>query len=52
MNRKQPTFSIVIPTFNRAELVMRTVQAFLAQSGPSFEILVVNDGSSDDTMQR
>ncbi|MGL4610869.1 MAG: glycosyltransferase family 2 protein [Trueperaceae bacterium] len=52
MNRDQPTFSIVISTFNRAELVMRTVQAFLAQSGPSFEILVVNDGSSDDTMQR
>jgi glycosyltransferase involved in cell wall biosynthesis len=41
--------SVVIPTHNRAELVARTLAAFLAQDGVSFEIIVVDDGSTDDT---
>ncbi len=45
-------FSIVIPTHNRAELVARTVAAFLAQEGASFEVIVVDDGSTDDTALR
>ena len=45
----EPTFSVVIPTFNRASLLARTVQAFLAQEGVSFELIVVDDGSSDPT---
>lgn len=45
-------FSIVIPTYNRAELVARTVAAFLAQEGANFEVIVVDDGSSDDTALR
>lgn len=43
----EPTFSVVIPTYNRASLVERTVQAFLAQEGPSFELIVLDDGSAD-----
>ncbi len=45
----EPTFSVVIPTYNRASLLARTVRAFLAQEGVSFEIIVVDDGSSDPT---
>lgn len=45
----EPTFSVVIPTYNRAALVERTVGAFLAQAGPSFEIIVLDDGSTDET---
>lgn len=45
-------FSIVIPTHNRAELVARTVLAFLAQEGVNFELIVVDDGSTDDTARR
>lgn len=47
----EPVFSIVIPTHNRAELVRRTLQAFLAQEGPAFEVIVVDDGSTDATPQ-
>ena len=45
----EPTFSVVIPTFNRAQLLARTVQAFLVQEEVSFELIVVDDGSSDST---
>ncbi|GIW33564.1 glycosyltransferase family 2 protein [Meiothermus sp.] len=44
-------FSVVIPTHNRVELVIRTVAAFLAQQGVDFEVIVVDDGSTDETPQ-
>ncbi|WP_150118011.1 glycosyltransferase family 2 protein, partial [Meiothermus taiwanensis] len=45
----EPTFSVVIPTYNRAQLLARTVRAFLAQDGVPFEVIVVDDGSTDAT---
>jgi len=44
-----PTFSIVITTFNRVRIVCRCIDAALAQAFDDFEIVVVDDGSSDDT---
>jgi glycosyltransferase involved in cell wall biosynthesis len=44
-----PTFSIVITTYNRARIVCRCIDSCLAQSFEDFEIVVVDDGSSDDT---
>lgn len=44
--------SVVIPTHNRATLVSRVVRAFLAEGEPEFEVIVVDDGSSDDTPAR
>ena len=42
--------SVIIPTFNRARLVNQAIQSVLRQSGDaSMEIIVVDDGSSDDT---
>ncbi len=40
---------IAIPTFNRAHLVARAVRSALAQSHPSFEVMVIDDGSTDAT---
>lgn len=44
-----PTFSIVITTYNRARIVCRCIDACLAQTLGDFEIVVVDDGSADDT---
>lgn len=43
------TVQIVIPTYQRAELVPRAVAAALDQSHPHRTVLVVDDGSTDDT---
>ncbi len=45
----QPQLTIVIPTVNRAALVGRAVESALAQTYESIEIIVSNNGSTDDT---
>ena len=49
--RRQPIrVSIVLPAFNESILVVTAVQNALQQDWPEFEVIVVNDGSSDDTL--
>lgn len=42
-----PTVSVVIPTYNRKDVVIRAVQSALNQSVPPLEVIIVDDGSSD-----
>lgn len=44
-----PFFSVIIPTFNRAERVLKTIHSVLNQSFGDYELLVVDDGSTDGT---
>lgn len=41
--------SVIIPTFNRAGMVSRAVSSVLGQTFQDFELIVVDDGSQDDT---
>ena len=43
--------STIIPTYNRARLIRRAVESALAQSRALDEVIVIDDGSSDDTEQ-
>ncbi len=44
-----PVISIVIPHFNRGELIGRTIDSILAQSWPHFECLIIDDHSTDES---
>jgi glycosyltransferase involved in cell wall biosynthesis len=43
--------SVIIPTFNRAKLVQRAIKSVLNQTLKPYEIIVVDDGSTDDTLE-
>ncbi|MEW6077667.1 MAG: glycosyltransferase family A protein [Thermodesulfobacteriota bacterium] len=46
---KAPHVSVIIPTFNRSRMVCQAVEAVLAQTFTAFELIVADDGSTDDT---
>ena len=41
--------SVILPTYNRANYLIASLESLLAQTYPNIEILVVNDGSTDET---
>ena len=49
---EDPQISVVIPTFNRADMVCDCIDSVLAQQGVTFEIVVVDDCSPDNTGAR
>jgi glycosyltransferase involved in cell wall biosynthesis len=49
--RHHPSFSVVVPTYNRASVLMRSINSVLRQSRTDIELVVVDDGSTDETRQ-
>jgi glycosyltransferase involved in cell wall biosynthesis len=47
----RPSVSVIIPTYNRRELVQMAIDSVLGQTYQDFELIVVDDGSSDGTDQ-
>jgi glycosyltransferase involved in cell wall biosynthesis len=46
------TISVIIPAFNSGEFIADALESALGQSAPAAQIIVVNDGSTDDTAAR
>ncbi len=46
----RPFFSVIIPTYNRADLIMKTLESVFNQTLQDFEIIVVDNCSTDDTV--
>ena len=44
-------FSIIIPTYNRSAFILKIIDSFLKQSYPYFELIIVDDGSNDNTAE-
>jgi glycosyltransferase involved in cell wall biosynthesis len=44
-----PKISVLVPTYNRARFLPQCLQSLFAQSLPPFEVIVVDDGSTDET---
>jgi glycosyltransferase involved in cell wall biosynthesis len=46
---KNPLVSIIIATYNREKLILRSIESAIKQSFKDFEILIIDDGSTDNT---
>lgn len=51
MQQHSSFFSVILPTFNRAHLIKRALDSVLLQTFEDWELLIIDDGSSDNTRE-
>ncbi|NNC84342.1 MAG: glycosyltransferase family 2 protein [Flavobacteriales bacterium] len=47
----EPLFSIIVPTYNRGDIIGSTLDSILAQTYDDYEVIIVDDGSTDNTAE-
>ena len=47
-----PYFSVIIPLYNKANFIEKTIHSVLNQSFQYFEVIIVNDGSTDKSLEK
>lgn len=45
-----PTVSVIVPAYNEGQVITRTITSLLSQDYPALEVVLVDDGSTDDTL--
>ncbi|MEZ4866324.1 MAG: glycosyltransferase family 2 protein [Caldilineaceae bacterium] len=48
---EKPAISVIVPTYNRAACIERSIRSILSQTWSDFEVIIVDDGSTDETQQ-
>lgn len=48
---EKPTFSIIVPAYNSASFIRKCIDSVLGQTCSDFELILVDDGSTDDTLK-
>ncbi|WP_031210525.1 MULTISPECIES: glycosyltransferase [unclassified Marinobacter] len=51
MSAKDPLITIITPTYNRADFILQAVESVMGQTYGNFEFLIVDDGSTDNTVE-
>ncbi len=51
VDKQEPFFSVVMPSYNRSTFIKESISSVLAQEFLDFELIFVDDGSVDDTKQ-
>src|ERR1035437_9572714 len=50
-NINKPTISIVLPVYNGEKYLKEAIRSVLKQSFPDFELIILNDGSTDNSLE-